>query len=156
MTRRLEAPGYASNTGVPKIYFFAMGWNYFFRLISHTYIILNVKALYGFIIKIFWKIRKIILGNLTVNADRFWPHCALADLSIVERWLQNLKSLHHDNFCSFSILDGLWQNALPRKILLCPKNWGGIVLNGNKLKWIIGTHDNWKNQDPGGRFGATS
>ena len=23
-------------------------------------------------------------------------------------------------------------------------------------KWIIGTHDNWKNQNPGGRFGATS
>ena len=27
--------------------------------------------------------------------------------------------------------------------------------NGNKLKWIIGTHGNWKSQNSGGRFGAT-
>ena len=33
---------------------------------------------------------------------------------------------------------------------------GGIWLNGNQLKWIIGTHSNWKNQNPAGRFGATS
>ena len=48
------------------------------------------------------------------------------------------------------------QSTLPRKILLCPINWGAYGLKGNKLKWIIGTHDNWKNQNPGGRFGATS
>ena len=29
-------------------------------------------------------------------------------------------------------------------------------LNGIKLKWIIGTHGNWKNQNSGGRFWATS
>ena len=28
--------------------------------------------------------------------------------------------------------------------------------NENKLKWIIGTHGNWKNQNPVGHFGATS
>ena len=28
-------------------------------------------------------------------------------------------------------------------------------LNGIKLKWIIGTHDNWKNLNPGGCFEAT-
>ena len=39
--------------------------------------------------------------------------------------------------------------TLPRKNLLCP-------INRNKLKWIIGTHGNWKNQNPGGRFGAPS
>ena len=33
---------------------------------------------------------------------------------------------------------------------------GGTGLNGNKLKFIIGTHGRWKNQNPGGRFGATS
>ena len=33
---------------------------------------------------------------------------------------------------------------------------GGTGLNGNKLKCIIGTHGHWKNQNPGGRFGATS
>ena len=33
---------------------------------------------------------------------------------------------------------------------------GGTGLNGNKLKCIIGIHGHWKNQNPGGRFGATS
>ena len=33
---------------------------------------------------------------------------------------------------------------------------GGTDLNGNKLKCIIGIHGHWKNQNPGGRFGATS
>ena len=33
---------------------------------------------------------------------------------------------------------------------------GHSMDNRNKLKWIIGTHGNWKNQNPGGRFGATS
>ena len=33
---------------------------------------------------------------------------------------------------------------------------GGTGLDGNKLKCTIGTHGHWKNQNPGGRFGATS
>jgi len=33
---------------------------------------------------------------------------------------------------------------------------GGTGLIENKLKWIIGTHGHWKNQNPGGRPGATS
>ena len=33
---------------------------------------------------------------------------------------------------------------------------GGTGLIEYKLKWIIGTHGHWKNQNPGGRFGATS
>ena len=33
---------------------------------------------------------------------------------------------------------------------------GGTGLNENKLKCIIGIHGHWKNQNPGGCFGATS
>ena len=33
---------------------------------------------------------------------------------------------------------------------------GGIGSNGFHIKWIFGTQGNWKNQNPGGRFGATS
>ena len=33
---------------------------------------------------------------------------------------------------------------------------GGIGSNGFHIKWIFGTQNNWKNQNPGGRFGATS
>ena len=36
--------------------------------------------------------------------------------------------------------------------LLC----GHPDLNVFYLKWISGTHGNWKNQKSGGRFGATS
>ena len=43
----------------------------------------------------------------------------------------------------------------PYEIFLSPLNWG-LSFNGNKLKWIIGTHGNWKNHIPGGRFGSDS
>ena len=33
---------------------------------------------------------------------------------------------------------------------------GAIGCNGFHIKWMFGTHGNWKNQNPGGRFGATS
>ena len=33
---------------------------------------------------------------------------------------------------------------------------GGIGSNGFHIKWIFGTQSNWKNQNPEGRFGATS
>ena len=44
----------------------------------------------------------------------------------------------------------VWEKFIKSLIL------GGTGLNRNKLKWIIGTHGHWKNQNPGGRFGATS
>ena len=33
---------------------------------------------------------------------------------------------------------------------------GGITDNGIKLQWLISTKGNWKNRNPGSRFGATS
>ena len=42
------------------------------------------------------------------------------------------------------------------KNFIMSNKFGGIFVNGNKFNWIIGTHGNWKNQKPGGRFGATS
>ena len=32
----------------------------------------------------------------------------------------------------------------------------GIGLNGFHIKWIIGSHFNWKNENPGSPLGATS
>jgi hypothetical protein len=32
------------------------------------------------------------------------------------------------------------------------KKLEGLGLNGIKLKWIIGTYGNWKNQNPGGHL----
>ena len=36
-----------------------------------------------------------------------------------------------------------------------PKKYEGKSSNGFHIKWIIGTHGNWKNQNAGSRFGAT-
>ena len=33
---------------------------------------------------------------------------------------------------------------------------GGLGSNEFHIKWRFGTHGSWKNQNPGGRFGATS
>ena len=41
------------------------------------------------------------------------------------------------------------------ELLYIPQKCGGIGSNGFHIKWKIGTHGNWKNQNPGGRFGAT-
>ena len=54
-----------------------------------------------------------------------------------------------------------WSNTIIRHIiakteLLYPQNCGGIDSNVFHIKWIIGTHCNWKNQNPGGHFGATT
>ena len=41
--------------------------------------------------------------------------------------------------------------------LLCSKNSGAYIdLTVYHLIWVIGIYGNWKNQNPGGRFGATS
>ena len=34
--------------------------------------------------------------------------------------------------------------------------WEGMSSNGFDIKWIFSTENNWKNQNPGGCFGATS
>ena len=36
------------------------------------------------------------------------------------------------------------------------EKYGRLDLIVFHLIWVIGTYDNWKNQNPGGRFGATS
>ena len=42
-----------------------------------------------------------------------------------------------------------WNNVADDKAKIIMSNkLGGIVLNGNKLNWIIGTHGHWKNQNP--------
>ena len=36
------------------------------------------------------------------------------------------------------------------------EKYGRLDLTVFHLIWVIGTYGNWKNQNPGGRFGATS
>ena len=42
------------------------------------------------------------------------------------------------------------------KWIIMHKKCGRPDSNGFQLKWRFGTHGNWKNQNPGGRFGAIS
>ena len=45
-----------------------------------------------------------------------------------------------------------WQT----EIICIPLKCGGKSSNGFHIRWILGTHGNWKNQNPGSHFGATS
>ena len=42
------------------------------------------------------------------------------------------------------------------KWIIMLEKCGRPDINVFHIKWIIGNHGNWKNQNPGGRFGATS
>ena len=42
------------------------------------------------------------------------------------------------------------------KLIIMLEKCGHPDINVFHIKWIIGNHGNWKNQNPGGRFGATS
>ena len=42
------------------------------------------------------------------------------------------------------------------KWIIMLEKWGRPDINVFHIKWIIAKHGNWKNQNPGGRFGATS
>ena len=58
---------------------------------------------------------------------------------------------------------GDWQNKTAKYLRPISYRWifvlekfGCLDLNDFHLKWIIGNHGSWKNQNPGSRFGATS
>ena len=74
-------------------------------------------------------------------------------LTIRPQELRQKKSKMKEIYILISCLAHMW-HTLPKNKLICPK-MGGLSLNGIQLKWIIGTHSNWKNQNPWSRFGAT-
>ena len=76
--------------------------------------------------------------------------------------------LHTSNYTKFNFLFLHWSistyvisnsyspsHGSYRWIIMLEK-CGHSHLNVFQLKWIIGTHGNWKNPNPGGWFGATS
>jgi hypothetical protein len=46
------------------------------------------------------------------------------------------------------------QTTLAKTEILYPQKCEGKSSHGFHIKWIIGTHGNWKNQNPGSCFGA--
>ena len=73
----------------------------------------------------------------------------------------NVRSLPSDikiTFCKFidNLHLGTKSNTVFYKWVILLVKCGRPDFNVSGLKWIIGTHGNWKNQNPGGRFGATS
>ena len=49
-----------------------------------------------------------------------------------------------------------YHTTLAKTEIIYPKNVGAVSSNGFHIRWIFGTQDNWKNENPASRFGATS
>ena len=73
----------------------------------------------------------------------------------------NLKYISSIHLCFF----WLHRHFLCRELSITHGSYKWIIMhekcgrpdsNGFQLKWRFGTNGNWKNQNPGGRFGATS
>ena len=60
-----------------------------------------------------------------------------------------IKRLRIDLWCTAKVHTGYIEVIMQGK---CGRNTE-ITFD---IKWVIGTYGNWKNQNPGGRFGATS
>ena len=52
--------------------------------------------------------------------------------------------------------DSFWQNVIRSHCLGMSYNVNFFGSNEFHIKWRFGTHGSWKNQNPGGCFGATS
>ena len=57
---------------------------------------------------------------------------------------------------AFSILSKKTENLSALKLIIIPQKCGDIGINRFHIKWKFGTQNNWKNENPGSRFGATS
>ena len=69
--------------------------------------------------------------------------------------LKSWESLTKQKLNTFVNLNVRLSVTLPRNELLC-QLLGGLDSNEFHIKWRFRTHGSWKNQNPGGRFGATS
>ena len=95
------------------------------------------------------------------NGFKFQPHTRPTYLCCLN--MPSLKDLRWYHFCNSSWLErpGFERPGLERphsayswyiKWQKCAR----MGLDGFHIKWMIGIHCNWKNQNPGSCFGATS
>ena len=66
-------------------------------------------------------------------------------------WLITIYNSFHSRYLSKQL-----QDTVVIKWIIMHEKCGRPDSNGFQLKGRFGTHGNWKNQNPGGRFGATS
>ena len=80
------------------------------------------------------------IENFLNKSEGFWPSLS-SNTGLMSKWgkvsLRKLK-LYHDNY----------------KWMIMLEKCGLPDLTVSHLIWIIGTHCNWKNQNPGSHFGA--
>ena len=105
---------------------------------------------------------KFLLNFSTFSIGGCWGQSMLLFWKLVDKTQISKPQDHTDNFKHNPI--GIFLSVRPKLLLTfqyeipCMSNKLGYSMdNGNRLKLIIVTHGNWKkNQNSGGRFGATS
>ena len=83
-----------------------------------------------------WELWKI--GGRVTKIQIFTTSCRIFTVNHMSIWIRN--AFNH----------GSYKWTFMPKICGHPDNYVFLI------KWIIGTHENWKNPNLGGRFGATS
>ena len=79
----------------------------------------------------------------------FWSHL-LASIQLKK------GQLFYDRIFLWIWLTHLTQIVSPDTVPINCQKCTGMGLNGFHIRWIFGTLDNWKNENSGSRFGATS
>ena len=96
----------------------------------------------------FWKGLKIEGKKELINLTAIY----ILISSQSEKWR---KFLSPSSF--FSMLPVTINSTMAKtEIIYLPKKCGGIYSNEFHIKWIIGIHGIWNNQNPGSHFGVTS
>ena len=72
----------------------------------------------------------------------------------LQKLRQNLKYLF--TYIAFHKLNVIYFTVVNYYIIIIPQKYRGIGSNGFHIKWILGTQDNWKKENPEVRIWATS
>ena len=73
------------------------------------------------------------------------------EVPIFDQTMSILQMIKDKKVCLLFKFPDFWSCALhgSYKWIIMLEKYGRPDLNGFHLKWIIGTHGNWKNQNPG-------
>ena len=95
--------------------------------------------------------------NIPISVvERRWSGTLLILLeNSCRSWSTTLKSLGKTHMFSLLKLLVVWQKIIKNDQIRV-NFLGRLGSNRFQLKWSFGTHCNWKNQNPGGHFEATS
>ena len=116
---------------------------------------------------LWWKIPKLSPGirkkidchhSLKTTSKKFWGLNRYLQEKLIYWTMtrKNLKRLHRNIFQSKTFISNVNPKHGSYERIVMLEKCGRPDLTVFHLIWVIGTYGNWKNQNPGGRFGATS